>query len=184
MKNARINFEEQALSHLDTIHQAAYGLSGHQQNAEDLVQKTFLKAWQSFHTFKAGTNCKAWLFRILRNTWIDELRRKDKNEKILPVEELSKLQADCSEDHLTSDPTEFLENFTDDQVINALKELPEDQRLTLLLSDVEQFTQQEIADIMDVAIGTVKSRIARSRNALKTRLYRHAQDLGFLGRKP
>lgn len=182
MKATTDTFEKFALPYLTAVYQAAFGMCGHQQNAEDLVQKTFLKAWQSFHTFKEGTNCRAWLFRILRNTWIDELRRKDKQEKILPVEELSQIESADSQDFAGPTPAAFLENFTDEQVIKALKELPEQQRLTLVLSDVEQFTQQEIADIMDVPVGTIKSRMARSRNSLKAKLYGHARDLGILGR--
>jgi RNA polymerase sigma-70 factor (ECF subfamily) len=175
-------FEQIALPHLDSVYRAAVALCGLSADAEDLAQATFTRALERFHTFEVGTNCKAWLFQIMRNIRIDQLRHKKVAGNTVPLDE--DLAAGEPQDGQTvwSDARDLLENFSDEQVIRALKLLPEDQRLTLFLTDVEQLSQQEVADITEVAVGTVKSRTARARNALKSLLLSYAEELGFTGR--
>jgi len=177
-------FEKAALPHLDAVYRAALALCQDVARAEDLAQQTFVKALSRFNTFHDGTQCRAWLLRILRNTWIDELRHRKVVGTTVPVEEALLAADEASDDS----PENFaardvLEDFSDEQVIRALRELPDEQRLALYLTDVEQMNQDEIAEITNVAVGTVKSRASRARAALKRKLTEHARDLGFLGRR-
>jgi RNA polymerase sigma-70 factor (ECF subfamily) len=182
MADAR-EFERVAMPHLDAVYRAAYALSGRAGQADDLAQATFLKALERFDTFRPGTNCKAWLLRILRNTWIDRLRHLKVVGTTVPAEEALLAEPPHAETTTWSDPAAVLENFADAQVIAALRELPEDQRLTLFLVDVEEFSQEEVAEITGVAVGTVKSRTSRARAALRGKLEAHARDLGLTGRR-
>lgn len=172
------DFEKVAMPHLDAVARAALAVCGNRAQADDLAQTTFLKAFEKFNTFTPGTSCKAWLMRILRNTRIDQLRR-DRLVRTLWPEDLP-AEPDST---VWSQPREILEKFSDKQVIQALRRLPDDQRLCLLLSDVEGLSQQEVADVMGVAVGTVKSRICRARAALREALAAHAEDLGITGRR-
>ena len=173
-------FKEIALPYLDAIYRAAIALCGQRHEADDLVQDTFLKAFERFESFQPDTNCKAWLLKILRNTWIDRLRKKKITGQTLPLEE--EIIAEKSHDNETtwSNAEDLIENFSDEQVIKALSGLPEDQRLTLFLIDVEQLTQKEVAEIMGIATGTVKSRTSRGRSVLKGKLVSYAKEMGFL----
>jgi RNA polymerase sigma-70 factor, ECF subfamily len=172
-------FERVALPNLDLVYRAAVALCGRSNEAEDLTQTTFVKALERFDTFEPGTNCKAWLFQILRNVWIDQLRRKKVTGSAVPLDEaLAAKEADVQET-VWSDAKDLLENFSDEQIIAALRQLPDDQRLTLFLVDVEQLSHREVADITGVAVGTVKSRTSRARRELKNRLMPYAKDMGF-----
>ncbi len=175
------SFEEIALPHLNVVYRAAVAICGHNKEAEDLVQDTFLKAFERFELFEQGTNCKAWLLRILRNTWIDRLRHQKIAGLTLPLEE--EIVAETSKDYETvwSNAEDLIENFSDEQIIKALSGLPEDQRLTLFLTDVEQLSQKEVARITDVAVGTVKSRASRARAELKNKLNSYAKQMGLIG---
>lgn len=177
------NFIDTAMPHLDAVFRAAYALCRQRQDAEDLAQTTFAKAMERFGTFKPGTNCKAWLLRILRNTWFDQLRHRKVVGPEMPIDEGLMAGPDEPETTVWTDAADILENFSDEQVIRAMAELPDDQRLTLLLVDVEQLSGAEVGEIMDVAVGTVKSRTSRARSALKTKLQAHAEDLGLTERK-
>jgi RNA polymerase sigma-70 factor (ECF subfamily) len=157
-------------------------LCGRRQKADDLVQETFLKAFERFASFQPGTNCKAWLLQILRNVWIDQLRRKKVAGQELPLAEQIIAQKSCDNEIVWSNAEDLIENFSDEQVIKALSELPEDQRLTLFLIDVEQLSQKDVARITGVAEGTVKSRTSRGRAALKERLASYARKMGLTGR--
>ncbi|MHC4166292.1 MAG: sigma-70 family RNA polymerase sigma factor [Planctomycetota bacterium] len=175
-------FEKVALPHLDAVYGAAIALCGQRQKADDLVQETFLRAFERFESFQLGTNCKAWLLQILRNIWIDQLRKKRIKGQALPLEE--GIVADSSHGCQTvwSNAEDLIENFSDEQIIRALSELPEDQRLTLFLIDVEQLSQKDVAQITGVPAGTVKSRTSRARAALKAKLASYAKEMG-LGRQ-
>jgi RNA polymerase sigma-70 factor (ECF subfamily) len=175
----RSDFEATALPHLDAVYRAAMALAGRAQDAEDLAQTTLLKALERFGSFRAGSNCKAWLYRILRNTWIDRLRHAKVVGPVAPIEDGRVAQPAEPDPTHWSDARDVLENFADEQVIAALRELPDDQRLTLFLTDVEQMPQDQVAEIMDVAVGTVKSRTSRAREALRSRLFEHARQLGL-----
>ena len=180
MKAATASFEEVALEHLDAVFRAAVAICGQTDEAEDLTQTTFLKALKSFSSFKPGSNCKAWLYQILRNLWIDRLRHQQVVGQTLTIEE-THIAAEQQEDKTVwTNAQDLLENFSDEQVIRALKHLPEDQRLTLFLIDVEQLSQQEVAEITDVAVGTVKSRCHRARANLKSALANYAKEKRYI----
>jgi RNA polymerase sigma-70 factor (ECF subfamily) len=174
------SFEETALPHLDSVYRAAYALCGKANDAEDLTQMTFLKAMEKFGSFKSGTNCKAWLLTILRNSWIDQLRHKKHAAHSVPLDENLLDPQPQAEEPTWTNAEDLLENFTDDQMIKALGQLPDDQRLTLFLVDVEQYSQEDVAQITGVAVGTVKSRTSRARNILKQQLQTYAKEMGYL----
>jgi RNA polymerase sigma-70 factor (ECF subfamily) len=171
------------LPHLDSVYRAAVAVCGRTDEAEDLTQTTFLKAFERFDMFKPGTNCKAWLFQIMRNLWIDRLRHKSIAGTTVSIDE--ELLDPKPQGSMTawSDAHDLLENFSDEQVIHALKCLPEEQRLTLYLTDVEQLSQEEVAEITGTAVGTVKSRTSRARNELRNHLLAYATEMGFTGRR-
>jgi len=176
-------FEQVALPHLDSVYRAAIAVCGRSDQADDLTQTTFLKALERFGTFEPGTNCKAWLFQIMRNLWIDQLRHGKIAGNTVPIEEELLPSKPSIEASAWSNAHDLLENFSDEQVICALKKLPADQRLTLFLTDVEQLSQEEVAQITGVAVGTVKSRTSRARTELKNHLLAYAKEMGFVGRQ-
>jgi len=182
LKDETETFEHIALPYLDAVFRAAVALCGQRQEADDLVQDTFLRAFERFELFQPGTNCKAWLLQILRNIRIDRLRRKKIAGQALPLEEQIIAERSHGNEIVWSNPEDLIENFSDEQVIRALSGLPEEQRLTLFLIDVEQLSQKEVAQIMGVATGTVKSRASRARAALKVRLTSYAQEIGLMGK--
>ena len=179
----RSEFETTVMPHLGAVYRAARALCGMEEQTEDLVQATYLKALERFELFQAGTNCKAWLMKILRNTWIDELRHRQVVGPEISVDEVPLAQPARQKETVWSNAGDVLDNFEDEDVIAALKQLHEDQRLTLFLVDIEQLPHEEVAQIMDVAVGTVKSRSSRARSALKERLFAHAKDLGLVERE-
>ena len=175
----RSEFESIAMVYLDTVYKAAVTLCSDHEDAKDLVQMTFLKAFERFESFEKDTNCKAWLLSILRNKWIDQARHKNVVGEVLPIEE-SVVAGQRQEVTVWSNYEDLLANFSDEQVIKTLKELPDEQRLTLFLIDVERLDQQEVAKIMDVAVGTVKSRTSRARVVFKEKLSSYAKEMGFI----
>jgi RNA polymerase sigma-70 factor (ECF subfamily) len=175
------SFEEIALPYIESIYRASVAICSKPQEAGDLVQDVFLKALENFGSFKPGTNCKAWLLKILRNTWIDQLRHRKVVGQTLPLEEEMIAQVVHDDETVWSNAEDLLENFSDEQVIKALSELPDEQRLTLYLIDVEQLSQMEVADITDVPVGTVKSRASRGRLILKEQLASYAKEMGLMG---
>ena len=179
----RAQFEQLALVHLESVYRAAWALCGRREDAEELLQAVLLKALERFDSFQAGTNCRAWLLRILRNTWFDELRHRKVVGPTVVVEELPLSDPPPPEQTAWSNPGDLLDNFGDEQIIRALRELPDEQRLTLYLVDVEGLSHEETGRIMDIAEGTVKSRTSRARETLRERLEAHARDLGFVGRR-
>ncbi len=173
-------FESIAMPHLDVVYRAAVALCRNRKDAEDLAQATFLKAFERFESFKMGTNCKAWLLSILRNKWIDLVRHKSVVGQVLQFDENIVAEQGQNEQVVWSNCEDLLANFSDEQMIMALRELPDEQRLTLFLIDVEQLSQEDVAEIMDVPVGTVKSRTSRARAILKTKLFSYAKEMGFI----
>jgi RNA polymerase sigma-70 factor (ECF subfamily) len=177
----RESFEQTVMPHVTSLYRAAMAMSREPAVAEDLTQTTVLKALERFESFREGSNAKAWLLRILRNTWIDRLRHKKVVGPTVQAEEQLLADSEGPEETRWSNPRDLLENFSDEEVIHALMELPENQRLTLYLVDVEQLSHEEAAEILSVAEGTVKSRTSRARAELKSKLEAHARDLGLTG---
>jgi RNA polymerase sigma-70 factor (ECF subfamily) len=180
----RKEFEAVALPHLDAVYRAAYALCGRHAEAEDLLQTTFLRAWRRFDSYEPGTNCRAWLLRILRNRWVDVLRHRRVAGPTAPLPDDLAAEPPGRPEPSWSDAEDVLKRFSDEQVIAALRELPDEQRLALFLLDVEGLTQEEVADVLEVAVGTVKSRTSRARRALRERLLDRARDRGWTEREP
>ena len=175
----RKEFEEHALPHLDAVYRVALRLTSNPSQADDLVQDTMLKAYRAWHQFKKGTNAKAWLVTILRNSFINEYRKARNRATNVDISEME--GHSVFEDIQDKDPEgTFFKHIVDDEVLRAIDSLPDDFRETLILSDVEALTYQEIANVTGVPVGTVKSRLFRARKALQKLLYDYATEMGYV----
>ena len=179
-------FEEEALSHLDRLYAAAMRMTRNPADAEDVVQETYAKAFSSRHTFTPGTNLKAWLYRILTNTYINSYRKAQRSPQTSGDEEVSDWQLARAASHdstgLRSAEMEALDQTPDSVVAEAVAKLPENYRMAVLLSDVEGFAYKEIAEIMGTPIGTVMSRLNRGRAQLRDLLADYAAQQGIARR--
>lgn len=179
------NFSEEALQYMSALYSAALRMTRNPSDAEDLVQETFLRAYRAYDSFQEGTNLRAWLYRILTNTFINSYRAKQRRPTEVDVDEIEDLylyrrlvKADVGSTADTE--AAVLDKLGDDAVRAALEALPETFRLAVYLADVEGFSYQEIADIMETPIGTVMSRIHRGRKALQKSLYEYAKETGVI----
>jgi len=175
-------FERDALVFMDQLYAAALRYTKNPEDARDLVQDTYLKAFNSFHQFEEGTNLRAWLYRVLTTTFINTYR-KDQRRPQLASGELEDWQLAEAQSH-TSDlgksaEVEALENLPDSDIKRALQEIPEEFRIAVYLADVEGFSYKEIADIVEVPAGTVMSRLHRGRKLLREKLADYAKELGY-----
>ncbi|MGD8698767.1 MAG: sigma-70 family RNA polymerase sigma factor [Gemmatimonadales bacterium] len=175
----REEFEREALVHLDTLYNVALRLAGNAADAEDLVQEAVAKAWRAWDKYERGTNCRAWLVTILRNTFINQFRRESRRPTAVQfdsVEDVNVFEAVQERDPEGS----FFRYIVDDEVKRAIQDLPEEFRIPVVLSDVEGMNYAEIAEVLDVPVGTVKSRLFRGRRRLQQRLYEYALEMGYI----
>ena len=176
-------FEEVAMPYMEDVYRFALSLARNQAQAEDLVQETFLSAYRAFDRFRPGSNCKAWLFRICKNNFIDrvrEVKRRPRHQTVvgdLPTEDKSR-SIQAFEERGIENEEIFLDLFGDEINVH-LQEMPEEFRRAVILCDVEGLRYDEISEILEVPIGTVRSRISRGRAFLRDRLSEYARDLGY-----
>ncbi|MGH2703334.1 MAG: sigma-70 family RNA polymerase sigma factor [Actinomycetota bacterium] len=184
-EDERRRFQADALPLLDSLYGAALRMTRNPQDAEDLVQETMLRAYRAFDRFEAGTNLKAWLFRILTNAYINTYRKRQREPQKVSADEVEEFDL---YQELKNHDTQFeatpesivLDSLVDSDIIDAIDDLPEQFRLAVVLSDIEGFSYAEMAEIMDVPMGTVMSRLHRGRKALQKRLWELARDRGIV----
>ena len=183
---AREDFTNDAMQYAPQLFATALRMTRNRSDAEDLVQETFLKGWRAFDSYQQGTNLRAWLFRIMTNTFINKYnsqQRRPQETELDEVEELflfRRMGAFDQSKMSQSAEDQMLELFTDDDVKNAIESLPETFRIPVLLSDVEGFSYKEIAEMLEVPIGTVMSRLHRGRKAMQKMLYEYAKERGLV----
>src|SRR5437588_4643509 len=182
------HFADQAMEYMPSLYSAALRMTRNRADAEDLVQETYLRAYRGFGGFQEGTNLKAWLYRILTNTFINSYRAKKRRPDESDIDDVENLYLYRRLGGLEgaaagrSAEDEVLDHFTESEVKEALESLPEQFRIAVLLGDVEGFSYKEIAEILEIPIGTVMSRLHRGRRALQKRLYEFGRQRGLVPR--
>lgn len=179
----RKRFESEALVHIDALHRTALRMTRNEGDASDLVQETFLKAYRFWDKFQEGSNCRAWLYKIMTNIFINNYRAKAWKPQTIDIEDIddSFLHGQLSALGPSDDPEKlFFSKVFDDNVKAAIDELPDDFRMVIVLSFLEDFSYQEIADTLNLNIGTVKSRLHRGRKLLQKSLWDYAVKNGFI----
>lgn len=175
-------FEAEIIPHLDAMYHFALRLTANPDDAEDLVQESIVKAFRFFSSFEQGTNAKAWLFRILKNSFINDFRKQAKQPYKVDYNDIAPYYESVrsEQSNSTNLQTTMFSELLDDDITEALAKLPEDFRIVVLLSDIEEFSYEEIANMLDVPIGTVRSRLHRGRNLLRTTMLDYATKRGYL----
>jgi RNA polymerase sigma factor (sigma-70 family) len=174
-------FETEFLPHIDAMYNFAFRITYDEDAAKDLLQDTYYKAYKFIESFQTGTNAKAWLFRILKNSFINEFRKKNKEPVKVDYQDVETYyNSDDVNEVITSDlRVEVLQDMLGDEVSNALNALAVDFRIVIILCDLEGFTYEEMSKILDIPIGTVRSRLHRARNLLREKLKSYAKSMGF-----
>jgi len=174
-------FEKEFMPLIDSLYNFAYRLTLDEDDANDLVQETYLKAYRFFDSYEQGTNAKAWLFRILKNSFINEFRKKSKEPSKVDYNEVETFyNSEDVDENITADlRVESISDMIGDEVANALNTLAVDFRTIIILCDLEGFTYEEMSKILDIPIGTVRSRLHRARNLLKEKLKNYATTMGY-----
>ncbi|MEQ8524106.1 sigma-70 family RNA polymerase sigma factor [Gracilimonas sp.] len=182
-KQKQKDFDEEIIPHMDALYNFALRLTTDPNDAEDLVQDTIVKAYRFFSSYEKGTNAKAWMFRILKNSFINNYRKTSKKPSQVDYDEVSSYYESIRAERTETSDLENLmfREMMDDDLSNALTRLPEDFRTVVLLCDVDGYTYEEIANMLDVPIGTIRSRLHRGRNLLKTELLEYAKKRGYTG---
>ncbi|TVP47998.1 MAG: sigma-70 family RNA polymerase sigma factor [Mongoliibacter sp.] len=174
-------FDNEFMPHIDSMYNFGYRLTFDEDDAKDLVQDTYLKAYRFINSFEQGTNAKAWLFRILKNSFINDYRKKSKQPAKVDYQEVETYYNSDDVDYgITTDlRVDAVKDMLGDEISNALNSLAVDFRTVIILCDLEGFTYEEMAKILDIPIGTVRSRLHRARNLLKEKLRSYAQNMGY-----
>jgi RNA polymerase sigma-70 factor (ECF subfamily) len=175
-------FEEEAVIHSKAVYHFALSMTGNPEDANDLVQETYLKAFKYFNNFTKGSNCKAWLFMILKNTFINEYRKKKREPYKVNYDDIEDFYETIKPEQI--DPEENLDSIYadtfDDDISKAIAELPENFRSIVLLCDMEGYSYEEIAEHIQCPIGTVRSRLHRARKQLQSKLQKYAENNGYI----
>jgi len=166
--------------HLDLLYNSAVQMTRNVADAQDLVQETFVKAYRFFDKFKTGTNCKAWLFKIMKNNFINTFRKRSKEPVKVDFEDVEATLEAKPEPEGAGETQHAFDELVEDDVKEALDELPVEFRMVTVLSDIEGFTYKEIAEVLDCPIGTVRSRLSRARKFLQSKLYEFARRRGIV----
>jgi len=174
-------FDGEFLPHIDSMYNFAFRLTFDEDDAKDLVQETYLKAFRFINSFQQGTNAKAWLFRILKNSFINDFRKKSKEPAKVDYQEVETFynSEDVNRPITTDLRVETLQHMIGDEITTALNCLAVDFRTVIILCDLEGFTYEEMAKLLDIPIGTVRSRLHRARNLLKDKLNAYASTMGY-----
>lgn len=177
----QMDFKNEAMIHIDALYNYAVRMTGDPEDANDLVQETYMKAYRFFDSFEKGTNCKAWLFRILKNSYINRYRKESKEPDKVDYDEIKEFYHTVKHSSLDSNDMQekWYGELLDDEVSHALDSLPEDFREVVQLCDIEGFTYEEIANMVDCPIGTVRSRLHRGRKILREKLLNYARYHGY-----
>jgi len=177
------DFNDEIIPHMDALYNFGLRLTADPNDAEDLVQDTIVKAYRFFSSYEKGTNAKAWLFRILKNSYINNYRKKSKKPSEVDYDEVASFYESIRAERTETSDLEdkMFRDLIDDDLSKALNGIPEDFRTVVLLCDVEDFTYEEIANMLDVPIGTIRSRLHRGRNLLKAQLMEYAEERGYTG---
>lgn len=185
MKSAKQRaFEKEALPHSNLLYNYALRMTNNTADAEDLLQETFLKAYRFWDQYEQGTNIRAWLFRILKNSFINRYRKESKEPETVDFDDVQNYYTSLKDD--SAEPGESKQNWfaglLEDDVAQAVADLPDDFRTVVILCDIEGLTYEEIADFVDVPLGTVRSRLHRGRRLLREKLLQYARSRGYVAR--